>query len=143
MNMLKNFFEIGCDPSLFRGLAVAKEKKICDTYMGKFPVYWANTSGNDVVRRFIEMAQDQAAKREIEQLVAGETIEKEIRQELTYKDMYQSIDNLWSVLFTTGYLTQRARVISIMVFFWGFWVLNPLREFLQTVKPGRAIVILS
>lgn len=74
--------------------------------------YWANTSSNDAVRRFIEMAGNQTTKREIEQLVAGETIEKEIHQELTYKDMYQSIDNLWSVLFTSGYLTQRARISS-------------------------------
>lgn len=71
--------------------------------------YWANTSGNDAVKHFIEMSDNGTVKREIERLVAGEEIEKEIHQELTYKDMYQSVDNIWSVLFTTGYLTQRRK----------------------------------
>ena len=69
--------------------------------------FWMNTSGNDAVRVFIEKAENGTTKREIESLIAGEEITKEIRQELTYKDMYESIDNIWSVLFTTGYLTQR------------------------------------
>lgn len=69
--------------------------------------YWSNTSGNDAVRRFIEEADNGSTKREIERLVAGEVIKKEIHQELTYRDMYKNIDNIWSVLFTTGYLTQR------------------------------------
>ena len=72
--------------------------------------FWSNTSGNDAVRRFIRSSGDQATKREIEALVAGETIEKEIHQELTYGDMYDTIDNLWSVLYTTGYLTHRERL---------------------------------
>lgn len=71
--------------------------------------YWINTSSNDAVRVFIEQSDNGTTKREIERLVAGEAIRKEIRQELTYKDMYRNIDNLWSVLFTTGYLTQRGR----------------------------------
>ena len=71
--------------------------------------YWSNTSSNEVVRRFIQNADTGRTKREIEALVAGEVIEKEIHQELTYKDMYRSIDNIWSVLFTTGYLTQRGK----------------------------------
>ena len=71
--------------------------------------YWSNTSSNEVVKRFIQNARIGTTKREIEKLVAGETIEKEIHQELTYKDMYSSIDNIWSVLFTAGYLTQRGR----------------------------------
>lgn len=71
--------------------------------------YWINTSSNDVVRVFIEQSDNGTTKREIERLVAGKKIEKEIRQELTYKDLYRSIGNLWSVLFTTGYLTQRGR----------------------------------
>ena len=71
--------------------------------------YWINTSNNDAVRVFIEQSDNGTTKREIERLVAGEKIKKEIRPELTYKDMYSSIDNLWSVLFTTGYLTQRGR----------------------------------
>lgn len=71
--------------------------------------YWANTSSNNVVRHFIEAADGGATKRELERLIAGETVTKEIHQELTYKELYDSIDNIWSVLFTTGYLTQRGR----------------------------------
>lgn len=67
--------------------------------------YWSNTSSNDAVRRFIEESDKVTVRREIERLVAGEAVTKKIRQELTYKDMYASADNLWSVLFTTGYLT--------------------------------------
>ncbi len=71
--------------------------------------YWINTSSNDAVRRFIEKSANAATKREIERLLAGESITKEIRQELTYAEVYQTIDNIWSLLFTTGYLTQRGR----------------------------------
>ena len=71
--------------------------------------YWINTSSNDAVRVFIEQSGNGTTKREIERLVAGEKIKKEIRQELAYKDMYRSIDNLWSILLTTGYLTQKGR----------------------------------
>ncbi len=70
--------------------------------------YWANTSGNGMVRRFIGKA-DRQARNEIERLIAGECIVKPINQELTYSELDASIDNLWSVLFTTGYLTQRGR----------------------------------
>ena len=68
--------------------------------------YWSNTSSNEAVKRFIQQADKGIVRREIEKLVAGEAITKEIHQELTYQDMYASIENLWSVLFTTGYLTQ-------------------------------------
>ena len=71
--------------------------------------YWSNTSSNEVVRKFIQGADIGTTKNEIERLVAGEVIKKEIYQELTYKDMYNSIDNIWSILFTTGYLTQRGK----------------------------------
>ena len=71
--------------------------------------YWSNTSSNEAVKRFIRESDKVTLRREIERLVAGEVIEKEIHQELTYKEMYDSIDNLWSVLFTTGYLTQIGR----------------------------------
>lgn len=70
--------------------------------------YWANTSGNNIVRRFIGKA-DRQARSEIEYLIEGESIEKPINQELTYSELDHSIDNLWSVLFSTGYLTQRGR----------------------------------
>lgn len=71
--------------------------------------YWANTSGNEMVRRFVNRA-DQKTRDEIEQLIAGNTIVKEIRRELTYKELDDSIENLWSVLFTTGYLTAEERL---------------------------------
>ena len=70
--------------------------------------FWVNSSGNDLVKRFVAKA-DQTTKDEIEQLIAGDVIEKKIRQDLTYDEIDQSIDNLWSVLFTTGYLTQTGR----------------------------------
>ena len=72
--------------------------------------YWINTSSNEAVRRFIRESDNSGTiRREIEGLVAGECIIKELHQELTYEDMYQTVDNIWSVLFTTGYLTQRGR----------------------------------
>lgn len=69
--------------------------------------YWSNTSGNDIVRYFIEKVDKGLAKSEIEALVAGEIVTKDIYMDLTYEHIYDSIDNIWSVLFTTGYLTQR------------------------------------
>lgn len=71
--------------------------------------YWSNTSSNSMIRRFIDMA-DQQTRDEIEQLIEGESIIKEIHPELTYNELDSSIDNLWSVLFTTGYLTARKRL---------------------------------
>ena len=71
-----------------------------------FPkTYWINSSGNDLVKRFIDKA-DITTKDELEQLIAGEPVEKRIRLDLTYDEIDNSIDNMWSVLFTTGYLTQ-------------------------------------
>ena len=85
----------------------------CDTIRSEPRVqpenYWINTSSNDVVKRLIEESANVTTKREIERLVAGEAITKEIHQELTYAEVYQSIDNIWSLLFTTGYLTQRGK----------------------------------
>lgn len=71
--------------------------------------YWINTSSNDVVRRFIEKSDSGMTRQEIEALIAGEEIEKEIYQELTYQDMYANIENIWSVLFMTGYLTYHGK----------------------------------
>ena len=70
--------------------------------------YWIHTSGNDLVKRFIDKA-DKTTRDEIERLLTGETIQKSIRLELTYDEIDNSIDNLWSVLFTTGYLTQEGK----------------------------------
>ena len=70
--------------------------------------YWSNTSGNAMVRKFIDKA-DTRTRDEIERLIAGDEIVKEIHQELTYNELDSSIENLWSVLFTTGYLTQRGQ----------------------------------
>ena len=67
--------------------------------------YWINSSGNDLVKRFIDKA-DATTRDEIEQLIAEKTVEKRIRLDLTYDEIDNSIDNIWSVLFTTGYLTQ-------------------------------------
>ncbi len=72
--------------------------------------YWVNTSGNAEVKEFIRQSKNATTKHEIERLMAGEIITKTIRPELTYKDMYNSIENIWSVLFTTGYLTHAGQV---------------------------------
>lgn len=71
--------------------------------------YWANTSGNDVFWHFIDSVGEEKrlTKLELEQLVNGGVVQKEISQELTYKELYDSMDNIWSTLFMTGYLTQR------------------------------------
>ena len=71
--------------------------------------YWSNSSSIEIVKQFIRRAGVGTTKHEIEKLVAGETVTKEIHQELTYKELYSSIDHIWSVLFTTGYLTQRGK----------------------------------
>ena len=71
--------------------------------------YWLNTSGNAIVRRFVDMANIQT-RNEIERLIDGKTIIKEIYQELTYNELDSSIDHLWSVLFTTGYLTRKRQI---------------------------------
>ena len=70
--------------------------------------YWSNSSGNAIVRRLIDKA-DVQTKDEIERLIVGECIEKELSQELTYDELDKNIGNLWSVLFTTGYLTKQGR----------------------------------
>ena len=72
--------------------------------------YWVNTSGNAEVKEFIRQSKNATTKHEIECLMAGEIITKTIRPELTYKDMYSSIENIWSVLFTAGYLTHAGQV---------------------------------
>lgn len=73
--------------------------------------YWSNTSDNSIVKRFIRKASKRT-QLEIEKLIDGEAITKEIRQELTYNELDSTIENLWSVLFTTGYLTQRGKAIG-------------------------------
>lgn len=70
--------------------------------------FWANTSSNDVVRKLLETASSDT-RDEIERLIAGECILKKVNEELTYKELYNDTENLWSVLFTTGYLTQRGK----------------------------------
>ncbi len=71
--------------------------------------YWANTSGNDLIRNLLKKA-NQSTKNEVEQLINGGTITKIIRQELTYREVEDSIDNIWNVLYSTGYLTCRRRI---------------------------------
>ena len=71
--------------------------------------YWLNTSGNEVVRHFIEALGDGVTKTEMERLIGGEIVQKEIHEEMIYHDLYADMGNVWSVLFMTGYLTQRGR----------------------------------
>ena len=70
--------------------------------------YWINSSGNDLVKRFIDKA-DTTTRDEIEELIAGHAVKKRIRMDLTYDEVDNTIDNVWSVLFTTGYLTREGR----------------------------------
>ncbi len=79
-------------------------KKLLADPKARPQAFWINTSGNDLVRDFVDVA-DATTQDEIERLVAGEAVEKKVRLELTYPEIKESIDNLWSVLFTTGYLT--------------------------------------
>ena len=67
--------------------------------------FWANSSGNDAVREFVRRLDTGSTRRELESLMEGRTVRKEIHPELTYRDMYSSIENLWSLLYMTGYLT--------------------------------------
>ena len=82
--------------------------RLCGEPNAEPQAYWINTSGNDLVKRFVDKA-DKTTQGEIERLIAGEAIEKAVRLELTYNEIDNSIDNLWSVLFTTGYLTQTGK----------------------------------
>ena len=78
---------------------------LCKDSKAEPKCYWINSSGNSLVKRFITKA-NKTTRDEIERLIAGEPIEKSVRLELTYDEIDNSIDNIWSVLFTTGYLTQ-------------------------------------
>lgn len=94
---------------------------LCSKPDARPQAYWINTSGNDLVKRFVDKA-DKTTQNEIERLVAGEAIEKAVRLELTYDETDSSIDNLWSVLFTTGYLTQTSETEK------GYRLVIPNRE---------------
>lgn len=78
---------------------------LCDKPKEAPKCYWINSSGNALVKRFVSIA-NRTTQDEIERLIAGEPIEKSVRLDLTYDEIDKSIDNIWSVLFTTGYLTQ-------------------------------------
>ena len=78
--------------------------RLCSEANAEPQAYWINTSGNNLLKRFVDKA-DKTTRSEIERLIAGESIEKAIRLDLTYDEIDNSITNLWSVLFTTGYLT--------------------------------------
>ena len=84
-------------------------KKLLTNPHAEPQAFWINSSGNDLVKRFVDKA-DKTTQGEIERLIAGEAIEKTVRLELTYDEIDNSIDNVWSVLFTTGYLTQTGEV---------------------------------
>ena len=123
--------------------------------------YWINTSGNDLVKRFVDKA-DKTTQDEIERLINGEAIEKKVRLELTYDEIDDSIDNLWSVLFTTGYLTydgetddgklrliipnhevREVFILQIQEWFKKTFVRDdkPMRDFCQAFMNGDAEVI--
>ena len=123
--------------------------------------FWINTSGNDLVKRFVDKA-DKTTQGEIERLINGEAIEKNVRSELTYNEIDDSIDNLWSVLFTTGYLTKdgetddgRLRlvipnhevrevfILQIQEWFRKTFVRDdkPMRDFCQAFQTGDAETI--
>ena len=80
-------------------------KKLVSDPSARTSAFWINSSGNDMVKRFVDKA-DQTTRDEIEKLVAGGFVEKQLRLDLTYDEIDNTIDNLWSVLFTTGYLTK-------------------------------------
>ena len=84
----------------------------CSDLRGKIDIfpraYWANTSGNSILKRFLSEAKD-STKQELEELVAGGIVSKKIKPELTYQDLYKTVDNIWSVLYCTGYLTSVGR----------------------------------
>ena len=123
--------------------------------------FWINTSGNDLVKRFVYKA-DKTTQGEIERLINGEAIEKNVRLELTYNEIDDSIDNLWSVLFTTGYLTQDGEtddgklrlvipnrevrevfILQIQEWFRKTFVRDnkPMRDFCQAFQTGDAETI--
>ena len=123
--------------------------------------FWINTSGNDLVRRFVDKA-DKTTQGEIERLINGEAIEKNVRSELTYNEIDDSIDNLWSVLFTTGYLTKDSEtddgklklvipnrevrevfILQIQEWFRKTFVRDdkPMRDFCQAFQTGDAETI--
>lgn len=123
--------------------------------------FWINTSGNDLVKRFVDKA-DKTTQGEIERLINGEAIEKNVRSELTYNEIDDSIDNLWSVLFTTGYLTKDGEtddgklrlvipnrevrevfILQIQEWFRKTFVRDdkPMRDFCQAFQTGDAETI--
>ena len=123
--------------------------------------FWINTSGNDLVKRFVDKA-DKTTQGEIERLINGEAIEKKVRLELTYNEIDDTIDNLWSVLFTTGYLTydgetddgklrliipnhevREVFILQIQEWFKKTFVRDdkPMRDFCQAFMNGDAEVI--
>lgn len=73
--------------------------------------YWINTSGNEFIQHFVDSMNDphMLTKSELELLVSGDTVVKQVDEMITYKELYSNIDNMWSTLFMTGYLTQRGK----------------------------------
>lgn len=75
--------------------------------------YWSNTSSNDIIRKLLKGASAKT-RDEIEQLIAGESVAKKLKEELTYRELYDSTENVWSILFAAGYLTQRGKAAEDM-----------------------------
>nr|WP_297705270.1 AAA family ATPase [uncultured Butyrivibrio sp.] len=93
-------------------------------------LYWSNTSGNDLLNNLIAGANDQT-RHEIEMLLAGESVKKSVRTELTYRDIEDSLDNIWSVLYMTGYLTMMSRTTE-----GEYELIIPNREIYSLMKSG-------
>ena len=96
-------------------------------------VAFFDNSGNEVVRHFIEALGDGVTKTEMERLIGGEIVQKEIHEEMTYHDLYADMGNVWSVLFMTGYLTQRGRADGNL-----YNLVIPNREIRKILKYGIA-----
>ena len=134
---------------------------LCNNPKARPRAYWINSSGNELVKRFINKA-DRSTKEEIERLISGEAIEKKLFLELTYDEIDNSIDNMWSVLYTTGYLTSleteeediyklvipNKEVREVFVFQIQEWFKNivqredePVQQFCNALEIGNAEIV--
>ncbi len=98
MSMLKAFFEIGTDLSLFEGLAISRDRSLCEEYMGRFPVIFLSLKG-------VEGTSFSDAQDMMSMVIAGHSVKKKLIGNLTYEELEEDRDHLWSVLYLTGYLT--------------------------------------
>ena len=103
--LIKNWYNgyVFGNTEVYNPWSVVRFVKDLVTDLNTFPTsYWANTSSNSIVRSLIEKA-DTATKKEIELLIEGKTIEKPVHEDITYDEIYDTMDNLWNFMFFTGY----------------------------------------